>query len=59
MPELLDLVPEAERVVRPEPPIPLTRTTPTGATRIAFWALRAYIAVMLVLVVIGFSRGLH
>jgi hypothetical protein len=42
-----------------EPPVPLTRVEPKGIVKVAFWALRIYIAIMLVLVAIGFRRGLH
>lgn len=42
-----------------EAPVPLTRVVPKGPVKIAFWALRIYILIMLVLVAIGFSRGLH
>lgn len=41
-------------VVRPRP---LTRVQPSGWVTWAFWFLRAYIAVMLVMVVVGFLRG--
>ncbi len=40
-------------------PVELTRVLPRGLVRWAFWGLRLYIAVMLVLVGIGFSRGMH
>lgn len=40
-----------------ERPVALVRISPTGFVRWAFWGLRLYIVVMLVLVVIGFSRG--
>ncbi|AEJ39367.1 hypothetical protein TPY_1177 [Sulfobacillus acidophilus TPY] len=40
-------------------PVPLTRAEVRGWIRWSFWGLRLYIAVMLVLVVIGFLRGLH
>lgn len=36
---------------------PLTRARPQGWVRWAFWLLRGYIALMLVIVVIGFVRG--
>ena len=42
-----------------ESPVSLTRVTPSGFVRWAFWGLRIYIVAMLVLVAIGFSRGLH
>ncbi len=42
-----------------ETPVVLTRVTPSGFIRWAFWGLRIYIVAMLVLVGIGFSRGLH
>ena len=38
---------------------PLTPVKPRGWVAWIFWGLRVYIAAMLVLVVIGFSRGLH
>lgn len=50
------------RVVEPveiEPPVPLTRVAPSGIVRIVFWGLRVYILAMLILVGIGFARGLH
>ena len=40
-------------------PVPLKRIKPKGAIRIAFWGLRIYIMLMLVMVGIGFVRGLH
>ena len=40
-------------------PVELTRVLPRGLVRWAFWGLRLYIAAMLVLVGIGFSRGMH
>lgn len=40
-------------------PVPLRRVVPRGSVRFAFWALRIYIVGMLILVAIGFSRGLH
>lgn len=40
-----------------ERPVVLARISPTGFVRWAFWGLRLYIVVMLVLVVIGFIRG--
>jgi hypothetical protein len=40
-------------------PVPLTRAPVRGWLRWAFWGLRVYIAVMLVLVVIGFIHGVH
>ncbi|MHB1506154.1 MAG: hypothetical protein ACYCO4_02175 [Sulfobacillus sp.] len=47
------------KVIPAELPVPLTRITMKGPVRIAFWALRVYILVMLILVAIGFTRGLH
>ena len=43
--------PDEERKVE------LQRITPKGSIRVVFWGLRIYIVVMLILVVIGFSRG--
>jgi hypothetical protein len=40
-------------------PVKLERVTPSGPIRIIFWGLRIYIVVMVVVVVIGFTRGLH
>jgi len=51
---LLKVVDESE-----ETPVVLTRITPSGFIQWAFWGLRIYIVAMLVLVGIGFSRGLH
>ena len=42
-----------------EEPVTLTRITPNRTIRIAFWGLRLYIAIMVVLVIIGFLRGVH
>lgn len=39
--------------------VPLTRAPVQGFVKAVFWGLRLYIAVMLVLVAIGFSRGMH
>lgn len=39
-------------------PVPLTRAQVKGWIRWSFWGLRLYILVMLVLVVIGFMRGI-
>ncbi|CAB1130179.1 protein of unknown function [Candidatus Hydrogenisulfobacillus filiaventi] len=39
-------------------PIPLTRAEVRGWVRWAFWGLRVYIAIMLVLVAVGFVHGL-
>ncbi len=36
---------------------PLTRATPKGWVKWAFWFLRGYIVIMLAIVVIGFARG--
>lgn len=38
---------------------PLTRAPVQGFVKAAFWGLRFYIIVMLLLVAIGFSRGMH
>lgn len=38
---------------------PLRRAPIKGWVQWAFWGLRAYIVVMLVLVTIGFTRGMH
>ena len=43
----------------PEVPVELTRITPRGSIRLVFWGLRIYIVTMIVLVIIGFSRGMH
>ena len=40
-------------------PQPLTRAPVRGWIQVAFWGLRIYIAVMLVMVAIGFVRGIH
>lgn len=40
-------------------PVTLTRVTPNRRIQIVFWGLRAYIVVMVVLVIIGFARGMH
>ncbi len=42
-----------------EHPVALKRITPKGSIRLVFWGLRIYIVVMVVLVLIGFSRGIH
>lgn len=42
-----------------EPPVELTRVKPSRAISAVFWGLRLYIALMVVLVVIGFLRGMH
>lgn len=45
----------------PSPPVvrraPLTRVTPRGWVTWAFWFLRLYIAMMLVVVIYAFVRG--
>lgn len=46
------------RVPSPALP-PLTRAKVRGWVSWVFWGLRVYIAAMLVLVAIGFSRGLQ
>ncbi|MHB8248567.1 MAG: hypothetical protein ACYDCX_06725 [Acidithiobacillus sp.] len=38
---------------------PLRRAPIKGWVQWAFWGLRAYIVIMLVLVTIGFTRGMH
>jgi hypothetical protein len=38
---------------------PLSRAPVQGAVKIAFWGLRLYIVAMLILVTIGFTRGMH
>jgi len=38
---------------------PLSRAPIQGAVKIAFWGLRLYIVAMLILVTIGFTRGMH
>ena len=38
---------------------PLSRAPIQGAVKIAFWGLRLYIVAMLILVTIGFTRGVH
>ncbi len=38
---------------------PLQRAPIKGWVQWAFWGLRAYIVIMLVLVTIGFTRGMH
>ena len=40
-------------------PRPLTRAPVRGWIQVAFWGLRIYIVVMLVMVAIGFARGIH
>ena len=40
-------------------PQPLTRAPVRGWIQVAFWGLRIYIVVMLVMVAIGFARGSH
>lgn len=42
-----------------EIPVKLTRVTPNRRIQVVFWGLRAYIVVMVVLVIIGFTRGMH
>lgn len=39
--------------------VPLRRAPIKGWVQWAFWGLRAYIVAMLVLVSIGFTRGMH
>jgi hypothetical protein len=43
----------------PEAPVELRRIQPRGVIRVVFWGLRLYILVMVILVIIGFARGLH
>ena len=38
---------------------PLSRAPVQGVVKIAFWGLRLYIVAMLILVTIGFTRGMH
>ena len=38
---------------------PLSRAPVQGAVKTAFWGLRLYIVAMLILVAIGFTRGMH
>ena len=38
---------------------PLIRAPVQGWIQIAFWALRIYVALMLIIVAIGFARGIH
>jgi hypothetical protein len=38
---------------------PLSRAPVQGPLKWAFWGLRLYIVVMLMLVAIGFTRGMH
>ena len=38
-------------------PAPLTRAPVKGWVKVVFWGLRVYIAAMLVLVLVGFARG--
>ena len=40
-------------------PKPLTCAPVRGWIRVSFWGLRIYIVVMLVMVAIGFARGIH
>ncbi|MHB8211311.1 MAG: hypothetical protein ACYDDP_08220 [Acidithiobacillus sp.] len=40
-------------------PKPLTRAPIRGGIQIAFWGLRTYIVIMLIMVAIGFTRGMH
>ncbi len=40
-------------------PKPLSRAPVQGWIQLAFWGLRIYIVVMLVMVAIGFARGIH
>jgi hypothetical protein len=46
-------------VIHVEEPIRLTQIQPKGSIRAVFWGLRIYIALMVVLVVIGFLHGAH
>lgn len=48
------------QVVDPQSqPVPLTRVTPRRSIRLVFWGLRIYIALMVVLVIIGFVHGVR
>ncbi|MHB1281053.1 MAG: hypothetical protein ACYCYL_07465 [Acidithiobacillus sp.] len=40
-------------------PRPLARAPIRGGVQIAFWGLRIYIVTMLIMVTIGFARGMH
>ncbi|MCL5972388.1 MAG: hypothetical protein M1499_07495 [Firmicutes bacterium] len=51
----LQVVPPVEA----ETPVELTKIVPRGSIRLVFWGLRIYIVVMVVLVIIGFTRGIH
>lgn len=42
-----------------EKPVDIVPVQPKGSIKVAFWGLRIYIVVMLILVVIGFTRGMH
>ncbi len=37
----------------------LVKIVPKGTIRVVFWGLRLYIVMMIVLVIIGFTRGIH
>lgn len=47
------------QVVDPHDPVPLKRVTPRRSIQIVFWGLRVYIALMVVLVIIGFFHGVR
>ena len=51
----LQVVPPVET----EAPAKLTKIVPKGSIRMVFWGLRIYILLMVVLVIIGFTRGIH
>jgi hypothetical protein len=51
----LQVVPPVET----ETPVELTKIVPKGAIRVVFWGLRIYIVLMVILVIIGFTRGIH
>lgn len=38
-------------------PVPLARAKVSGWIKVAFWGLRLYIAVMVLLVIVGFAHG--
>ena len=46
-------------VLESQRPVELIKIVPKGSIRVVFWGLRVYILLMVVLVVIGFARGMH
>lgn len=48
-------VPSGEVESLPE----LVKIVPKGSIRVVFWGLRLYIVLMVALVIIGFTRGIH